>query len=87
MNPLKSNNIVAKILQVYAYINAIAGVILAIFAASELNVLVAIVVFAVVLVASFFVYALGEIIDLLHQIKCNSSGIAQNDADDELPEL
>lgn len=28
MNPLKSNNIVAKILQVYAYVNGAAGIIL-----------------------------------------------------------
>ena len=29
MNPLKSNNIVAKILQVYAYVNGAVGIILA----------------------------------------------------------
>lgn len=85
MNPLKSQNIVAKIMQVYAYLNAIAGVILAFMVGDESEI-IAIVVFAVVLVASFFIFALGEIIDLLHQIKNNTSGTPQF-ANDELPDL
>lgn len=87
MNPLKSENIVAKILQVYAYLNAIAGVILAIFAIGELGGIVAILVFSVVLVASFFIFALGEIIDLLHQIKSNTKGNVADTYNDELPDL
>lgn len=86
MNPLKSQNIVAKIMQVYAYLNAIAGVVLAIYLGGELDEMIAIVVFAVVLVASFFIFALGEMIDLLHQIKNNTSGNSQF-TNDELPDL
>lgn len=87
MNPLKSKNIVAKILQVYAYLNAVAGIIIAIFIANEFDGAVAVVVFAVILVTSFFIYAIGEIIELLHQIKVNTSGKATNSEDDELPDL
>lgn len=87
MDPLKSNNIVAKILQVYAYLNVIAGCILAYFVACEQSELIGIVMFAVTLISSFFIYALGEIIDLLHRIKCNTDGTVQNGINEELPDL
>lgn len=85
MNPLKSNNIVAKILQVYAYVNGAAGIILALLLSKELGAVVAIVLFSLVLVASFFIFALGEIIDLLQNLKENTSG--GRAVSDELPEL
>lgn len=88
MNPLKSNNIVARILQVYAYLNTAAGVIVALLLDKELGKLgtvVAIYLFAAVLVASFLIFALGEIIDLLQNVKENTS--KKVEISDELPDL
>lgn len=88
MNPLKSNNIVARILQVYAYLNTAAGVIVALLLGKELGELgtvVAIYLFAAVLVASFLIFALGEIIDLLQNVKENTS--KKVEISDELPDL
>ena len=53
MNPFKSNNIVAKVLQVYAYLNAAAGIILAILLIKEWGAMMAAFVFALVLVINF----------------------------------
>lgn len=86
MNPLKAQNIVAKILQVYACLNAAAWVILAFIIADEMGGIIAILSFAVGVLVSFFIYALGEIIELLNQIKLNTSG-NQQFSNDELPEL
>lgn len=88
MNPLKSNNIVARILQVYAYLNTATGVIVALLLGKELGELgtvVAIYLFAAVLVASFLIFALGEIIDLLQNVKENTNG--KQEIMDELPDL
>ena len=87
MNPLKSKNIVAKIIQVYAYVNAAAWVILAFVIADALNWEVALGAFAVGLFASFLLYAFGEIIDLLQEIKSNTHKPAETIVTDELPEL
>lgn len=85
MNPMKSNNIVAKILQVYAYVNGVAGIILALLLVEDLGALVAAIVFASVLVVNFLIFALGEIIDLLQNLKENTNG--GREVSDELPEL
>ena len=85
MNPLKSNNIVAKILQVYAYVNGVAGIILALLLVEDLGALVAAIVFASVLVVNFLIFALGEIIDLLQNLNENTNG--GRAVSDELPEL
>lgn len=85
MNPLKSNNIVAKILQVYAYVNAASGLLLALALNKELGALLAWIMFALTLVASFFIFALGEIIDLLQNLKENTNG--GREVNDELPDL
>ena len=85
MNPFKSNNLVAKILQVYAYVNAASGLILALALNKELGALLAWIMFALTLVASFFIFALGEIIDLLQNLKENTNG--GREVSDELPEL
>lgn len=84
MNPFNSENTVARILQVYAYINAIAGAIWALLLVDEISGTVAFVVFAVTLVASFLIYALGEIIELLYQIKWNTRKASE---EEELPEI
>lgn len=85
MNPLKAKNIVAKILQVYACLNAAAWVILALIIAGEMGGIVAVISFAVGILVSFFIYALGEIIELLNQIKLNTT--AKQPLADEIPEL
>lgn len=85
MNPMKSNNIVAKILQVYAYVNGAVGIILALLLVEDLGALVAAIVFASVLVVNFLIFALGEIIDLLQNLKENTNG--GREVSDELPEL
>lgn len=88
MNPLKSKNVVAKILQVYAYLNTAAGLVVALQLnkkLGELGTVVAIYLFAAVLVASFLIFALGEIIDLLQNVKENTS--RKMEISDELPDL
>ena len=85
MNPLKSHNIVAKILQVYAYVNAAAGMILTLSLVEDWGAVVAAIFFASSLVVNFLIFALGEIIDLLQTIKENTSGTRA--VVDELPDL
>ena len=87
MNPLKSHNIVAKILQVYAYVNGAAGIVLTLLLNKELELgAVAVsIILAAVLVVNFFIFALGEIIDLLQTIKENTNGTRA--VMDELPDL
>lgn len=91
MNPLKSQNTVAKIIQVYAYLNAIAGAILSLIVAVEFSGIVAVCSFCVISFASFMLYAFGEIIALLQGIKNNTyrtnERVVGDDDDDELPEL
>ena len=60
MNPLKSNNIVARILQVYAYVNAAAGFILTLLINKELELdaVVLSIILASVLVVNFLIFAL-----------------------------
>lgn len=88
MNPFKSKNIVAKIIQVYAWLNAIAGLILATnIADNYYSTIYAFVFFAVVLFVSFMLYAFGEIIELLQGIKNNTYAPNVNAVDEELPEL
>ena len=87
MNPLKSHNIVAKILQVYAYVNGAAGIVLTLLLNKELELgAVAVsIILAAVLVVNFFIFALGEIIDLLQTLKENTNGTRA--VMDELPDL
>lgn len=85
MNPLKSHNIVAKILQVYAYVNGAAGMILTLSLVEDWGAVVAAIFFASSLVVNFLIFALGEIIDLLQTIKENTNGTRA--VMDELPDL
>ena len=85
MNQLKSHNIVAKILQVYAYVNAAAGMILTLSLVAVWGAVAAAIFFAISLVVNFLIFALGEIIDLLQTIKENTNGTQA--VMDELPDL
>ena len=86
MNPFKSNNIVAKVLQVYAYLNAAAGFVLTLLLNEELDLgaVEVSIILATVLVVNFFIFALGEVIDLLQNLKDNTSKKAE--IPDELPD-
>lgn len=84
---MKKSNKVADILQTYAALNGIAGFGLMFYIASDFNWVIAIFFFAAVVVASFLIYAFGEVIKLLQQIKDNTSGMSEPPSDDELPEL
>ena len=85
MNPLKSHNIVAKVLQVYAYVNGAAGIILALLLIKDWGAVLAAIFFAMVFVVNFLIFALGEIIDLLQNVKDNTNG--KQEIMDELPDL
>ena len=85
MNPLKSHNIVAKILQVYAYVNGAVEMILTLSLVEDWGAVVADIFFASTLVVNFLIFALGEIIDLLQTIKENTNGTRA--VMDELPDL
>lgn len=85
MNPLKSHNIVAKILQVYAYVNGAVEMILTLSLVEDWGAVVAAIFFASILVVNFLIFALGEIIDLLQTIKENTNGTRA--VMDELPDL
>ena len=84
---MNRKNTVAKILQIYAIINAVAGAILMFILADSLEWTIALIWFALVLVVSFFIYAFGEIIELLTEIKLNTRGAAPVVEDFELPEI
>ncbi len=85
MNPLKSHNIVAKILQVYAYVNGAVEMILTLSLVEDWGAVVAAIFFASSLVVNFLIFALGEIIDLLQTLKENTNGTQA--VMDELPDL
>ena len=67
-------NTVASVLQVYAIINAILGVILSFVIASAADyVPIAGLLFSILPIgASFLIYSFGEVIKLLHEIKLNT---------------
>lgn len=84
---MKKSNEVADILQTYAAINGIAGFGLMFYIASDFNWVIAVLYFAAIVVVSFLIYAFGEVIKLLQQIRDNTSGMSEPPSNDELPEL
>lgn len=88
MNTKKQRNTVATILQTYAVINAIVGVIIAMVIGDVIAVY-GVLFFACCLVASFLLYSFGEVIELLHEIRLNTSNTTKAEESDEvvLPEL
>ena len=77
MNPKKCKNVVAKILQYYAWINAICGFLISFVLITDSNE-AAFIILPLVLVASFLIFALGEIIELLDKIARNSKEASAN---------
>ena len=84
---MKKSNKIADILQTYAAINGIAGLGLMFYIAAFFNWVIAISYFVAAVVVSFLIYAFGEVISLLQQIKDNTIGMSETHSDDELPEL
>ena len=84
---MKKSNEVADILQTYAAINGIAGFGLMFYIASDFNWVIAVLYFAAIVVVSFLIYAFGEVIKLLQQIRDNTGGMSESPSNDELPEL
>ena len=84
---MKKSNEVADILQTYAAINGIAGFGLMFYIASDFNWVIAVLYFAAIVVVIFQIYAFGEVIKLLQQIRDNTSGMSESPSNDELPEL
>ena len=74
LNPSNEKNTVASVLQVYAIINAILGVMLSFVIASAADyVPIAGLLFSILPIgASFLIYSFGEVIKLLHEIKLNT---------------
>lgn len=84
---MNRKNLVAKIMQIYAIVNAIAGVVLMFIIADYLEWTVALIWFETVLVVSFLIYAFGEVVELLTAIKINTSVSKDVVESFELPEI
>ena len=87
---MKSKNTVAQVLKIYAVINFIFGIILSISIGKNIDIDgIGIYFFAVSLVTNFAIFAFGEVVQLLHDIKINTSNHATSSSttSDELPEL
>lgn len=84
---MAEKNSVAKILQFYAFINAIAGFILMFIIADSFDWMVAVLWLAMVVAVNFLIYAFGEIIELLAAIKDNTSGAVSAPQNNELPDI
>ena len=65
-------NTVASVLQVYAIINAVLGLIVSIGLIGDYAAMTGILFFALTLGASFLLYSFGEVIKLLHEIRLNT---------------
>ncbi len=84
---MNRKNLVAKIMQIYAIVNAIAGVVLMFIIADYLEWTVALIWFETVLVVSFLIYAFGEVVELLTAIKINTSFSKDVVESFELPDI
>ena len=88
-----NTNTVAKILKVYAIINAVAGCILGLIAADTFNGALVALFIGLCIVTSFVIYAFGEVIQLLQDIKDGTKGTIttiqkqNNNDNDELPSI
>ena len=89
---MKVKNTVAQILKIYAIINFFCCLILSIVIGDKVNINgIGIYFFAASLVTNFIIFAIGEVVQLLHDIKINTQKPPTNATDkpdpDELPEL
>ena len=93
---MQNKNIVAYILKIYAIVNAVVGCIIGLFWLSEdieLLSILSIFFIGLCLVFSFGIYAFGEVIQLLQDIKDGTKGTidsiknTQNNNSDDLPNI
>lgn len=83
-----TGNHVANILKVYGILNAAASIIIAFILGDELPYdLLWIIVAGTGIVFSFLIFAFGEAIQLLHDIKRNTSHKSDEMDADKLPEI
>ncbi|WP_455558148.1 hypothetical protein [Agathobaculum hominis] len=89
-------NTVAKILKIYAVLNALAGVFLGFYMSKEFIPEYCFVFAGACIVASFGIYAFGEVVQLLQDIKDGTNNTAHtiethasttNTDDDQLPKI
>lgn len=84
----KTTNKVAKVFKVYAIINFIVCIIASIWISTEYyEVLFFIIGAAIALVVNFMLYAFGEVIQLLEDIKNNTKKAYPQPVSDNLPDL
>lgn len=85
-----TKNKVAKILKIYAIVNAIVCMIASIWIGFDYDFIYFVVGAAISIVVNFAIYAFGEIIDLLDRIRQNtenSNGSKNNPNYNDLPDL
>ena len=78
MNPLKSHNIVAKILQVYAYVNGAVEMILTLSLVEDWGAVVAAIFFASSLVVNFLIFAWAKSLTCCKPLKRTQMGRRQS---------
>lgn len=85
------NNFVASVIKIYSVVNLIGCIILTLIVSNSMGGLYAFVFFCIGLVVNFGMYAFGEIISLLQDIKDNTNKVRINEeqsyATDELPSI
>lgn len=85
------NNFVANVIKIYSVVNLIGVIILTLILSDSMGGFYAFVFFCIGLVVSFGMYAFGEIISLLQDIKDNTNkekiNKEQSHATDELPSI
>jgi len=84
---MKKRNTVALILYIYAIVNFIACVIVSFAIGDWYEAEFGIIFFALSVVVNFGIYALGEIIQILHDIRLNTSGASTALPEDEIPDI
>lgn len=87
----RSNNRVAKILKIYSVINVIVVIIISIFLGTEYDESYFIIGAALGIFVNFFIYAFGELIDLLAEIRDNTKNFKSVSSEEseysDLPDL
>ena len=94
---MQNQNIVAKILKIYAIVNAVAGLLISLSMHDSYVDLIgslSFVFFGLSIVVSFGIYAFGEVIQLLQDIKDGTQGTMNsiskninNNSSDDLPNI
>ena len=97
VSKMQNQNIVAKILKIYAIVNAVAGLLISLSMHDSYVDLIesfSFVFFGLSIVVSFGIYAFGEIVQLLQDIKDGTKGTIDsiskninNNSSDDLPNI